>query len=123
MKIAIATDGKFVAQHFGRCPGYTLVEVANGRAKTRMTIPNPGHEPGFLPRYLAKLGVSCIIAGGMGPRAQGLFDEQNIQTITGVAGDVDRVIADYLAGKLQPGESLCDHPHGGHGNCDHHNQG
>ena len=64
--------------------------------------------------FLAKHGVSCIIAGGMGQRAQDLFTEQNIETIIGVTGSVEQVIADYLAGSLQPGESLCDHRHGGH---------
>ncbi|NLA05502.1 MAG: dinitrogenase iron-molybdenum cofactor [Firmicutes bacterium] len=122
MKIAIATDQNNVAQHFGRCPAYTLVEIEEGRVTGKEVIENPGHQPGFLPGFLARHGVSCIIAGGMGWRAQELFSAQNIESVVGVTGPVDRVIEDYLSGDLQPGESLCTHQEGGqhHGgaHCD-----
>ena len=114
MKLAIATEGDAVAAHFGRCPAYTLVEVAGGKVCAKKLIPNPGHEPGYLPGYLARQGVSCIIAGGMGPRARGLFKEERVETIVGVSGPVERIIADYLAGNLKAGESMCDHPYGEH---------
>lgn len=108
-KIAIASDGPVVAQHFGRCPSYTLVEVDNGRPVNKSVIPNPGHQPGFLPRYLKDKGVSCVIAGGMGPRAQSLFEEQGISTIVGVTGPIEEVIESYFSGNLSGGESLCEH--------------
>ena len=118
VKIAVATDGPMVAAHFGRCPEYTIFTLNNGKVENKVIIPNPGHEPGFLPGYLGKLGVSCIIAGGMGPRAQGLFAENNIRTITGVSGRVDEAINSYLAGRLESGESLCEHGQEGH-ECNH----
>ncbi|MGE5587021.1 MAG: NifB/NifX family molybdenum-iron cluster-binding protein [Clostridia bacterium] len=122
MKIAVATDGLVVAAHFGRCPEYTIVTVDdNGKATNKVVIPNPGHEPGFLPEYLSKLGVSCIIAGGMGPRAQGLFTERNIQTVTGVSGLVNEVVDTYLAGSLEAGESLCEHGNRSQA-CDRHDK-
>jgi predicted Fe-Mo cluster-binding NifX family protein len=75
-------------------------------------IPNPGHQPGFLPRFLAQKGVAVIVAGGMGPRAQALFAQNNIQTITGVQGEVKPVLNQLIAGQLTAGEDLCDHPQG-----------
>lgn len=27
MRLAIATDNEYVAKHFGRCPGFTIVEI------------------------------------------------------------------------------------------------
>lgn len=113
MKIAIATDGLDVAEHFGRCSEYTIVDIEEGKVKSRTIIPNPGHEPGFLPAYLARLGVSCILAGGMGLRAQQLFAEKNIQTITGVTGSVEKVLADFVAGRLQAKSNVCEHLHDG----------
>lgn len=114
MKIAIATEGEHVAQHFGHCAEYTLIELEGNRVTGKEVIANPGHQPGFLPGYLARYGVSCIIAGGMGQRAQQLFAGQGIETVIGVTGTVEKVIADCQAGKLQSGESLCDHSYG---NC------
>jgi predicted Fe-Mo cluster-binding NifX family protein len=116
MKIAIATDNGHVAQHFGHCASYTLVELKDNEVSGKEVIDNPGHQPGFLPPFLARYGVSCIIAGGMGQRAQDLFAAQNIEAIVGVTGTVEQVIADYLAGNLKYGDSLCDHSYGKH-NC------
>ena len=117
--IAISTEEDQVAPHFGRCSTYTLVEINDGQAENKRVIPNPGHQPGFLPRYLGDLGVNCVIAGGMGPRAQNLFSEQGIQTIIGVTGSVNQVLQDFLLGELNGGASLCSHPDG-HGSCENH---
>jgi predicted Fe-Mo cluster-binding NifX family protein len=109
MKVAISTDGGSVSAHFGRCPSYTLVEIQDGKVVGRQEIPNPGHSPGFLPQFLSEKGVDAIIAGGMGPRAQGLFAEKNIETIIGVEGRVDEVVGRYIEGTLERGRDLCDH--------------
>ena len=111
MKVAISTENGYVSSHFGRCPSYTIVEIREGKIIGRDEIPNPGHQPGFLPRYLAERGVHCIIAGGMGPRAQDLFAQNNIETIIGVQGQVDDVIGKFLKNDLEAGEDLCDHGH------------
>jgi len=119
MKIAISTESGFVSAHFGRCPAYTLVEIENGRIIQRSEIPNPGHQPGFLPVYLSRMGVNAIIAGGMGPRAQGLFAEKNIQTVIGIQGPIDEVIEKFLRQELEAGQDLCDHGHHQNGACRH----
>lgn len=118
MKIAVATDGPVVAAHFGRCPEYTIFTVEDGKVVSKSVTTNPGHEPGLLPQYLGRMGVSCIIAGGMGPRAQGLFAERGIETIVGASGPVTEVIDLYLAGRLESGESLCEHGDSRH-ECGH----
>ncbi len=124
MKIAISTDNGEVSAHFGRCPEFTIVEIDGEKIVYMEVIPNPGHEPGFLPKFLAERGVKKIIAGGMGARAQTLFSEEGILSVVGVAGKVEDVIKNVASGKLQGGESLCT-PGGGRGyginktECDH----
>jgi len=112
MKVAISTDQGYVSAHFGRCPSYTIVEIKEGQVLSKEEIPNPGHQPGFLPQYLSEKGVNCIIAGGMGPRAQGLFAQKNIEAIIGVQGAVDEVIEKFINQELDAGEDLCGHKHG-----------
>ena len=112
MKIAIATEHGVVSAHFVRCPSYTLVEIEGNHVLAREEIPNPGHRPGFLPAYLAEKGVSTIIAGGMGPRAQDLFAQNNISSVIGVQGTVDETISRFLTNELKPGEDMCDHQTG-----------
>lgn len=120
MKVAIATENNQVAAHFGRCPQYTIATIKDGTVENIDTVANPGHEPGRLPRLLASLGVNCIIAGGMGPRAQELFAAAGIATIVGVSGLVDEVLDSYLQGTLTQGDSMCTHNTPEHEECDHH---
>jgi len=109
MRIAVASDGGQVAQHFGRCAEYVVYDVVDGEIGPSQTLDNPGHQPGFLPRYLAERGVNCIIAGGMGPRAQALFADQSIEAVVGAQGPVDRAVQAYLDGTLKCGPSSCSH--------------
>jgi predicted Fe-Mo cluster-binding NifX family protein len=117
MRIAIATENKYVSAHFGRCPSYTLVDIEGEKIIRQDEILNPGHQPGFLPQFLSEKGVELIIAGGMGPRAQALFSQKNIATFVGIQGRVDDVIQDYISQKLESGDDLCDHPKGEHDHC------
>jgi len=114
MKAAISTDGNQVSAHFGRCPVFTLVEIEAGKLKSRESIPNPGHQTGFLPRFLHEYGVECIVAGGMGRRAVDLFEEFGIHPVVGVTGSVDDVIQGLIDNTLKSGESLCQ-PRSGKG--------
>lgn len=129
MRIAISTDGDYVSAHFGRCPLFTILDVDNGRLLRKEVIENPGHQPGYIPQFLHQKGVECIVAGGMGMRAQGFFAEAGIQTILGATGKIDDLIEEIKNGTLKGGESLCkpgagkgygldksvcDHPHEKH---------
>jgi len=124
MKIAISTDAGFVSAHFGRCPSFTIVEIKEGNVLEVEEINNPGHQPAFLPNFLAERGVKYIICGGMGNRAQMLFAEKKITPVIGVTGKIEEVIGKFVQGKLEAGESFCK-PGAGKGygvekeECDH----
>ena len=107
MRVAISTDGDYVSAHFGRCPEFTIVDFEDGRAAEREIIKNPGHEPGFIPEFLRGKGVNCIIAGGMGRRAEELFNRSGIEMVVGVSGKIDDVIGKIIDGTLEGGESFC----------------
>ena len=109
MKVAVATDGTQVASHFGRCEKYVIAELDDGAVTAEETVPNPGHEPGLLPRMLNQMGVGTIVAGGMGPRAVALFEQFGIAVIAGVSGPVAETLEQLAAGELTPGESTCEH--------------
>ena len=124
MKIAISTEGDSVSMHFGRCPSFTIVEIESGKVISKSSLNNPGHEPGAIPKFLNEHGVNCIVAGGMGGRAQTFFQEFNIKTILGAGGTIDCVIEELCAGTIKNGESSCK-PGAGKGygldktECDH----
>lgn len=127
MRIAISTDGDFVSAHFGRCPSFTIVDIEDGKIVKKEVIDNPGHQPGLIPQFLHEKNVNCIIAGGMGMRATGFFNDLGIQAIVGVSGKIEDVIQDLQKGVLKGGASLCK-PGAGKGYgiektiCDHPNE-
>ncbi|MFH1037236.1 MAG: NifB/NifX family molybdenum-iron cluster-binding protein [PVC group bacterium] len=107
MKIAISTDSGQVSAHFGRCPEFTVVGIEDGKVISQEVIANPGHHPGFLPKFLSERGIGAIVAGGMGLRAQALFDEMGMKAVMGISGPLDEVVGKLASGTLQGGESLC----------------
>ncbi|ACA44281.1 dinitrogenase iron-molybdenum cofactor [Clostridium botulinum] len=117
MKIAIASDGKYVSGHFGHCEGFTIYEVEEGKSLNKNFTPNPGHRPGYLPVFLKELNVNVIIAGGMGETAQDLFNENNIEVVVGIQGLSDDMAQKYIQGELKSTGSVCrEHQHEGHCN-------
>ncbi|HHW70247.1 MAG TPA: dinitrogenase iron-molybdenum cofactor [Clostridiales bacterium] len=117
MKIAIASDGKYVSGHFGHCEGFTIYEADEKEIKARDFVENPGHRPGFLPVFLKDLDVDVIVAGGMGAKAQELFSENGIEVVVGAQGFCDDIAKQYIKGELESTESVCrEHAHEGHCN-------
>lgn len=112
MRYAVPVTGGRLAAHFGHCEEFALFDVVQetGEIVASEVVPSPGHQPGFLPGWLADQGVSAIIAGGMGPRAVGLFEENGVHVILGAPEDEPaEVMRAHLAGSLTLGENVCDH--------------
>jgi predicted Fe-Mo cluster-binding NifX family protein len=63
-----------------------------------------------LPRWLQERGVSLVLAGGLGSRAQALFGAAGIQVVTGApSAAAGEVVQAYLNGTLTTGVNACDH--------------
>ena len=112
MRYAIPVSGGVVSLHFGHCEQFALIDVDEDKKEIikKELVPSPGHEPGLLPQWLAEQGVSFVIAGGMGSRAQNLFQQNNIGVIIGtMENDPEKAVLSYLDGKLATGDNICDH--------------
>ncbi len=118
LKIAIPLAGGRLADHFGHCEQFAIIEI-NPNDKnilnTALVTP-PAHEPGLLPRWLQQEGVQVIITGGMGERAIKLFSENGIKVKSGVSGKTaEELVRIFLQGGLISGPSACGHhEHGCH---------
>lgn len=111
-KIAIPTVNGILCSHFGHCEKFTIVHVntENKTIEQQEELTPPPHEPGVLPQWLHEQGVHTVIAGGMGMRAQQLFNQNNIDVIVGAPSDRAETIATaYLNESLTTGANLCDH--------------
>jgi len=111
MKFAVPTNEGKLCAHFGHCEAFALIDTdGEGKVVNEIYVTPPPHEPGLLPEWLSQKGVNCIIAGGMGSRAQQLFAQKGVQVVTGAEGESPReVVEEYLKGTLQTGANTCDH--------------
>ena len=112
MKYAVPMSGGLVATHFGHCEQFALIDVDEAKKQilNKEIVLSPGHEPGLLPKWLAEQGVSVVIAGGMGSRAQNLFQQNHIGVVIGAMGkDPEETVLNYLNGILATGDNICDH--------------
>lgn len=122
MKIAVASTGAMTTEHFGHCENFNIFDAENGVIMKQESIPNPGHKPGFLPNYLGDLGVNVVISGGMGQGAIDIFNQRNIEVITGASGNAEECAKRYLSGELVSAGSIC-HKHEHAGECGGHHHG
>lgn len=101
-----------VSMHFGRCPHYTFVEVEGGEVSSSRVVQNPyyeAHVPGAVPTFIQEQGADVMIAGGMGPRAIGMFEEFGIEVVTGGVGSTQNVLNAYLSGELTGTQPCAEH--------------
>jgi len=112
MRCAVPVSNGGLSAHFGHCEQFAPIDVDEERKKilTKELIPSPGHQPGLLPEWLAEQGVSVVIAGGMGSRAQSLFNQNRIGVIIGALEvDPEKAVLNYLNGTLATEDNICDH--------------
>lgn len=122
MKIAVSSENNNgltspVAQHFGRCPYYTLVDIGENEHQSVSSIENPyyqSHEPGMVPTFIKDNQVDVMISGGMGGRAIQFFNQFGIEVATGAFGTVHDTIQAYLDNDLKGGSSCAESEAHGH---------
>ena len=112
MRYAIPVSDGRMAQHFGHCEEFALIDTdTEGKEIIQKEfVPSPGHQPGFLPAWLAEKGATVILAKGMGHRAYTLFSQNGIQVVTGALDDdPEKVVLAHLRGELATEDNPCDH--------------
>jgi ATP-binding protein involved in chromosome partitioning len=112
MRYAVPVSSGGLSAHFGHCEQFALIDIDEEKKTIlkKVLVPSPGHQPGLLPEWLAEQGVSVVIAGGMGSRAQSLFQQNRIGVIIGaLEADPEKAVLNHLNGMLATGDNICDH--------------
>lgn len=120
MKIAVACDSNQISGHFGHCSQYVIANCAEDKIVSHQYVDAPEHQPGLLPKFLHDLGVNLVIVNGIGTKAVNLFNQNNIDVITGCSGDCLANINSYLQGQLLSSNTMCSgHDHDDNHQCSH----
>lgn len=112
MKYAVPVSGGRLSPHFGHCENFAFFDVdeAGKNIIGRENVASPEHQPGLLPVWLAQKGASVVIAGGMGPRAVDLLQQNGIDVVLGAQeSDPEQAVISHLKGDLATGDNVCDH--------------
>jgi len=112
MRIAIPLAQEKLSLHFGHCEKFAIFDVDFDEKKivNSELYSTPPHEPGARPKWLSEKQVNLIITGGMGRRAQMLFQQYGMKVVVGAPVDTpQKVVEAYLNGTLQTGANICDH--------------
>lgn len=114
MRIALPVAGDSLCMHFGHCERFEIfdVDLCTKKILKKESMTAPPHEPGLLPILLKEKGANVVIAGGMGIRAQGIFNQNGIDVLVGVdagSGSPEEIVKSFLGGSLKTGSNVCDH--------------
>ncbi|NOX86062.1 MAG: ATPase [Chlorobi bacterium] len=111
MKIfAIPVENGILNNHFGHTRQFALVAVEGSQIISDTVIDAPAHQPGLLPRWLADVGTTDVIVGGIGQQAVAIFEAQNIKVHIGARQkNAIELVNDYINEKLIVDENKCDH--------------
>lgn len=125
MRIAVSLqtnnglDSK-VAQHFGRCPYFALVDMEDNKVQALEIIDNPyyaGHQVGEIPKFIHEQKASVMLSGGMGGRAIQFFTQFGIESVTGATSTVRDTLKNYVDGELHKAAPCAEsiaHGHASH---------
>lgn len=121
MKIAVPVHNGMIDGHFGHCEGFSVFTVGEGSAlvaEESVKSPAGCGCKSNIASILSGMGVTHLIAGGMGEGAVRTLSANGISVIRGVSGPA-RAAAEALArGTLaDSGENCSGHDHGHQGGC------
>lgn len=110
-KIVIPIDaGGVLNTHFGHSPYFLIATVVDNNVEKKEVLPAPPHEPGLLPKWMEKLGVTHVLAGGVGQKAIDLFEERGIKVQIGAPKmDSNQLLVDFLNGNMEFSSNRCTH--------------
>jgi predicted Fe-Mo cluster-binding NifX family protein len=109
-RIAVPVEDGQLFSHFGQAREFAVFFATTDVIESEELIEAPPYEPGRLPLFLAGLGITDVIAGGIGDRAIALFASINIHVLAGVEpGNARNLAEQYLQGTLSGGRNHCDH--------------
>lgn len=118
MKIAITYEHEQVFQHFGKCPGFMMIELEDGSVLTQEYLDANGNGHSALVTFLQQQKIDILVCGGIGQGARDALKQANIELISGAKGHIDIIINKLTKGTLVDDPSgMCNHHHDGEHDC------
>lgn len=119
MKIAVSIKENAISDHFGHCDSYSIFSVGE-KGNIVNTEILPAEEgcgcKSNMAEILSNKGVKVLLAGNMGNGAYTNLNNAGIRVYRGCSGDIQKLVDDYIQGKIIDNVQSCDH----HSTDEHH---
>lgn len=117
MKIAIPNNGDMINQHFGKSESFIIASIEDKKIIEieKISAVEFAHQHQGLSELLVKHGTNVVITGGIGNGALSGLQQNGLKVIKGASGQYTKVIEEYINGKLEDKNVVCNH-HGEHNN-------
>jgi predicted Fe-Mo cluster-binding NifX family protein len=128
MKIAIPTKENMVDGHFGHCESFTVFTFNEHHTIVKEERFEPASGCGCksnLAETFQQMGISALLAGGIGQGAINNLNQYGIEVLRGCSGDVRKLAEEFAKGAISDSGETCNHHQqhhgdGGHGGSCHH---
>ncbi len=125
-KIALpVTQGNQIDNHFGHCEFYSVYTISDQNEILKAEVIKSSQGCGCksnIASQLAGMGVSLMLAGGIGSGAISVLNQSGIEVIRGCSGNASDAVAQYISGLITDSGESCQqhehHQHSGH-SCNH----
>ena len=107
LRIAVTFESGRIFPHFGQTKHFQLYDAESGTVISKTLINTFGSGRGALPEVLKRLGTDILICGGIGTGALKALEEREIKVISGVSGNTEQAVSEYLSGSLKKSGSIC----------------
>jgi predicted Fe-Mo cluster-binding NifX family protein len=115
MKIAIPSKNNMVDGHFGHCEYFTIYSVNDDHKIEHEELFESPAECGCksnLAGVLKQIGVTTMLAGGIGQGAINVLNQHGIEVYRGCSGNVRQLTEEFLKGAVvDSGETCSQHQH------------
>ncbi len=114
-----------IDDHFGHCELYGIFTISEGNKIEKFETLDANRGCGCksgIAADLAEMGVSVMLAGGIGSGAIQVLNHYGIEVIRGCSGNAQKNVEDFLKGTISDTGNTCNHHHHSHGNSCHHEE-
>lgn len=113
MKIAVTYENGEVFQHFGHAKTFKVYNVSEGKVVSDTILDAAASGHSAMAAFLAENEIDAVICGGLGDGAKDALYEAGIEVVSGVSGNADEAVEEFLAGNLVSAGVNCHHEEGG----------
>ena len=114
MKIAVPEKDGLVDEHFGHAERFVVYSIGSDRKVESEEAVSPGEGCGCksgIALTFARMGVTHLVAGGMGEGAMRVMNANGIEVVRGASGDARTAVELFASGALEDSGTGC----AGHG--------